>query len=64
MTAPSERSFAKLDAAIFLAKRVETEPEILPPRPLRTPPEPGEPAPERSPAQPRRPRKAKPPKSA
>jgi ribosomal protein S18 acetylase RimI-like enzyme len=28
------RSFVKLDAAIFLAKKVETEPEILPPRPL------------------------------
>jgi len=56
------RSFVKLDAAIFLAKRVETEPEILPPRPLRAPAEPGEPAPERSPAKPRRPRKAKPPK--
>lgn len=64
MTAPSERSFVKLDTAIFLAKRVETEPEILPPRPLRAPPEPAEPAPEWSPAQPRRPLEAKPPQSA
>lgn len=29
------RSFTKLDAAIFLAKRVETDPELLPPRPLK-----------------------------
>lgn len=28
------RSFFKLDAAVFLAKKVETEPEILPPRTL------------------------------
>lgn len=58
MTAPSERSFVKLDTAIFLAKRVETGPEILPPRPLRAPPERGEPAPEWSPAQPRPPQSA------
>jgi ribosomal protein S18 acetylase RimI-like enzyme len=29
-----KRSFFKLDAAIFLAQKVETEPELLPPRPL------------------------------
>jgi ribosomal protein S18 acetylase RimI-like enzyme len=29
-----KRSFYKLDAAIFLAQKVETEPELLPPRPL------------------------------
>ncbi len=34
-----KRSFQKLDAAIFLAQKVETEPELLPPRVLapRTP---------------------------
>lgn len=30
-----KRSFYKLDAAIFLAQRVETEPELLPPRVLK-----------------------------
>jgi ribosomal protein S18 acetylase RimI-like enzyme len=30
-----KRSFYKLDAAIFLAQRVENEPELLPPRPLK-----------------------------
>ncbi|MEQ1568009.1 MAG: GNAT family N-acetyltransferase [Myxococcota bacterium] len=29
-----KRSFFKLDAAIFLAQKIETEPELLPPRPL------------------------------
>lgn len=29
------RSFAKLDAAIFLAKKVENDPDLLPPRPLK-----------------------------
>jgi hypothetical protein len=29
------RSFHKLDAAIFLAKKVESEEELLPPRPLK-----------------------------
>jgi ribosomal protein S18 acetylase RimI-like enzyme len=35
-----KRSFFKLDAAIFLAQKVETEPELLPPRalPARQPP--------------------------
>lgn len=28
------RAFQKLDAAIFMAKKVDTEPELLPPRPL------------------------------
>lgn len=42
------RSFTKLDAAIFLAKRVETDAEILPPRPLRPAPErPADPAPKK-----------------
>jgi ribosomal protein S18 acetylase RimI-like enzyme len=31
------RSFYQLDAAIFLAKKVSSEPELLPPRPLRPP---------------------------
>jgi ribosomal protein S18 acetylase RimI-like enzyme len=31
------RAFTKLDAAIFMAKKVETEAEILPPRPLSPP---------------------------
>lgn len=44
------RSFSQIDAAIFLAKKVVSEPELLPPRTLRTsgleaapsdPPEPG-----------------------
>jgi ribosomal protein S18 acetylase RimI-like enzyme len=36
-----KRAFQKLDAALFLAKKVETEPELLPERPLRPPhPEP------------------------
>lgn len=30
-----KRSFFKLDAAIFLAQKVESGPELLPPRPLR-----------------------------
>jgi ribosomal protein S18 acetylase RimI-like enzyme len=38
-----KRSFYKLDAALFLAQRVESEPELLPPRPLKPPPEPEEP---------------------
>jgi ribosomal protein S18 acetylase RimI-like enzyme len=29
-----KRNFYKLDAAIFLAQRLDTEPELLPPRPL------------------------------
>jgi ribosomal protein S18 acetylase RimI-like enzyme len=29
-----KRNFYKLDAAIFLAQKLETEPELLPPRPL------------------------------
>jgi ribosomal protein S18 acetylase RimI-like enzyme len=29
------RSFQKLDAAVFLAKKVQTDAELLPPRPLR-----------------------------
>jgi ribosomal protein S18 acetylase RimI-like enzyme len=33
-----KRAFQKLDAALFLAKKVETEPELLPARPLRTAP--------------------------
>jgi ribosomal protein S18 acetylase RimI-like enzyme len=54
------RSFYQLDAAIFLAKKVTSEPELLPPRPLRAPrpasaPPPGPPD---SPA--RKPRKPKP----
>jgi ribosomal protein S18 acetylase RimI-like enzyme len=32
-----KRSFQKLDAAIFLAQKVESEPELLPPRPLKPP---------------------------
>jgi ribosomal protein S18 acetylase RimI-like enzyme len=32
-----KRNFFKLDAAIFLAKKVPTEPELLPPRPLPDP---------------------------
>jgi ribosomal protein S18 acetylase RimI-like enzyme len=31
------RNFYKLDAAIFLAQKIETEPELLPPRPLPPP---------------------------
>jgi outer membrane biosynthesis protein TonB len=31
------RSFYQLDAAIFLAKKLTSEPELLPPRPLRAP---------------------------
>lgn len=49
------RSFTKLDAAIFLAKRVETDAEILPPRPLRPAPEP---SPDVKPKRPRTRRKA------
>lgn len=30
-----KRSFYKLDAAIFLAQKVDSEPELLPPRPLK-----------------------------
>jgi ribosomal protein S18 acetylase RimI-like enzyme len=30
-----KRSFYRLDAAIFMAKKVEVEPELLPPRPLQ-----------------------------
>jgi ribosomal protein S18 acetylase RimI-like enzyme len=30
-----KRSFYRLDAAVFMAKRVESEPELLPPRPLK-----------------------------
>lgn len=30
-----KRSFYRLDAAIFMAKKVENEPELLPPRPLK-----------------------------
>jgi ribosomal protein S18 acetylase RimI-like enzyme len=38
-----KRNFYKLDAAIFLAQRVESEPELLPPRPLKPPrPDPDE----------------------
>lgn len=33
------RSFSQIDAAIFLAKKVVSEPELLPPRPLRGAPE-------------------------
>jgi hypothetical protein len=29
-----KRNFYKLDAAIFMAQRLDTEPELLPPRPL------------------------------
>jgi ribosomal protein S18 acetylase RimI-like enzyme len=29
------RSFTKLDAAIFMAKRLEREPDLLPPRKLK-----------------------------
>ncbi len=36
-----KRTFKKLDAAIFMAAPVETEPELLPPRPLPAPREPG-----------------------
>ena len=32
-----KRSFYKLDAAIFLAQKVDSEPELLPPRPLNPP---------------------------
>ncbi len=32
-----KRNFYKLDAAIFMAKKVEQVPELLPPRPLKTP---------------------------
>jgi ribosomal protein S18 acetylase RimI-like enzyme len=42
-----KRNFFKLDAAIFLAKKVPTEPELLPPRPLPDPaaePSDGEPS--------------------
>lgn len=54
------RNFSQLDAAIFLAKKVVTEPELLPPRLLgsRSAPTPGEPdeaasaPPEPSPATP------------
>lgn len=35
-----KRSFYKLDAAIFLAQKVDSEPELLPPRALKPPPEP------------------------
>ncbi len=37
-----KRGFRKLDAAIFLAQAVSTEPELLPPRELTRPPESGE----------------------
>lgn len=30
-----KRTFYKLDAAIFMAKKVDSEPELLPPRPLK-----------------------------
>ncbi len=30
-----KRAFQKLDAAIFMAKKVDSEPELLPPRPLK-----------------------------
>jgi ribosomal protein S18 acetylase RimI-like enzyme len=33
-----KRNFYKLDAAIFLAQRVDLEPELLPPRALKPPP--------------------------
>ncbi len=33
------RQFQKLDAALFLAKRVSTDEELLPPRPLKPPPD-------------------------
>jgi ribosomal protein S18 acetylase RimI-like enzyme len=32
------RSFFKLDAAIFLAQKIDREPDLLPPRPLKTKP--------------------------
>jgi|GEM_PF-5800289 len=32
-----KRNFYKLDAAIFMAEKVEQAPELLPPRPLKTP---------------------------
>lgn len=32
-----KRNFVKLDAAIFMAQKIVTEPELLPPRPLRKP---------------------------
>jgi hypothetical protein len=32
------RQFQKLDAALFLAKRVSTDDELLPPRPLKPAP--------------------------
>jgi len=37
-----KRSFFKLDAAIFLAQKVETEPELLPPRALPPRPSPAD----------------------
>lgn len=30
-----KRAFSRLDAAVFMAKKVENEPELLPPRPLK-----------------------------
>jgi ribosomal protein S18 acetylase RimI-like enzyme len=33
-----KRSFQKIDASIFLAHRIERQPELLPPRPLKNPP--------------------------
>lgn len=34
-----KRNFFKLDAAIFLAQKIERDPELLPPRALKPPPE-------------------------
>ena len=34
------RSFFKLDAALFLAQKVDREPELLPPRKLKKPKKP------------------------
>lgn len=39
-----KRAFFKLDAAIFLAQKVATPPELLPPRKLRRPAKPRKPA--------------------
>ena len=35
-----KRNFFKLDAALFMARKLEREPELLPPRPLKPPPPP------------------------
>jgi ribosomal protein S18 acetylase RimI-like enzyme len=35
LTFYKKRSFSRLDAAVFMAKKVENEPELLPPRPLK-----------------------------